>query len=311
MHRALMVLACCCVTTTARAALLQYEPFDYANVGGSIEGQTAPTGGTWVAAYSSAVAPGLIKVAAGSLATPAPILPALGNSVEIDGGPSSVGTNPTQAGKALRLPLGDGVAQDAGGTIYYSMALRIDELTGSTNVVGGFFLALNNSATATTTNPTAGAARLQARIDPLDPTKYNLGVFRNVNATAAAPSWSGPLTVGETLFVVGSYESVAGTQNDIARLWINPNPSTFADPAFSPLSTPPTLIDSSTGSGTDIGVFSILLRQSAAPHLTLDELRIGTDWASVTVPEPCTLVMMALGIAGVGRFRRRKCTASR
>ena len=64
MHRALMVLACCCATT-ARAALLQYEPFDYTNVGGSIEGQTAPTGGTWVAAYSSAVAPGLIKIQVG------------------------------------------------------------------------------------------------------------------------------------------------------------------------------------------------------------------------------------------------------
>jgi hypothetical protein len=302
--RHLAILLVCCCAFPARAALLQYEPFNYSNIGGSIEGQTTPTGGTWVGAYTSAVTPGLIKVASGNLAVPPELKAAVGNSIELDGGPSTVNTNPQQTGKALRLPLGGGVALDAGGTVYYSLALRIDELTGSTNVNGGFFLALNNSTGATTTNPTAGGARIQGRIDPTDPTKYNLGVFRNVNAVAAAPSWSGPLTVGETIFVVGSYESVPGAQNDIARLWINPNPSTFGDPAFSPLTTPPTVIDNSTATGTDIGIASILLRQSAAPHLTLDELRIGTDWASVTVPEPSSLALLVVSV-GMMAWRRR------
>ncbi len=302
-----MFLVCCCALP-AQAALLQYEPFNYSNVAGSIEGQTTPTGGTWVSAYTSGVAPGLIKVASGNLAVPSPMTPPLAgsNSVELDGGPSSVNTNPQQLGKALRLPLGGGVAVDSGGTVYYSAALRIDDLMGSTDVVGGFFLSLNNSAGATTTNPTANAAKIQARIDPTDPTKYNLGIFRNVNAAAAATSWSGPLTVGETIFIVGSYEAVAGAQNDIARMWINPNPSTFADPLFSPLTTPPTVMDNSTGSGTDIGIASILLRQSAAPHLTLDELRVSDDWASVTpvVPEPGSLALWLVGVS-VMSWRRR------
>jgi PEP-CTERM motif-containing protein len=304
--RHLAILLVCCCAMPAQAALLRYEPFSYADaVGTTIEGKTNPDGETWVAAYGNSVAPSLIKVAGADLAGPFPV-PPLTVAAELDGGPSTVATNPQQVGKSLRLPLGGGVAVDSGGTIYYSLALRIDELTGSTNVVGGFFLSLNNSAGATTTNPTANAAKIQARIDPNEGDKYNLGIFRNINATAAAPSWSGPLTVGETLFLVGSYEAVPGAQNDIARLWINPNPSTFGDPLFSPLTTPPTLIDNSTGSGTDIGVASILLRQSTAPHLTLDELRVGTDWASVTpvVPEPGSWALLLVGL-GVMSCRRR------
>jgi hypothetical protein len=240
---------------------------------------------------------------------PAPIPGAVGNSAEIDGGPSSVATNPQQNGKALRLPFptGTGVAVDSGGTVYYSMALRINDLMSSNTTTGGFFFGLNNSAGATTTNPTAAAARLQARVDSTDGTKYNLGIFRNLSATAAATSWSGPLTVGDTLFVVGSYEAVAGAQNDVARLWINPSSSTFGDPLFSPLTTPPTLIDNSTGSGTDIGILSVLLRQSPAPFVTLDELRVGTSWADVTpVPEAsAALLFLTAACAVIGGCRKR------
>jgi hypothetical protein len=284
---------------TASAAPLVYEPFDYPADGTTIEGKTTADPATWVGAYA-APAPSEITMAgaAGSLAVPSPLQAAAGNSAEIDGSGNG-------AGKALRLPFpgGAGIAQDAGGTLYYSLALRVDELTGSTNVVGGFFLGLNNSAVATTTNPTAAAARLQGRIDPTDGTKYNLGVFRNVNAAAAAPSWSGPLNVGDTLFLVGSYESVAGTQNDVARLWINPDPSTFngTEPAA-------TLVDNSTGTGTDIGVFSMILRQGPAPHMTIDELRVGTSWADVTpVPEPGTLTLLGTGLAAAAGCRRRRC----
>jgi hypothetical protein len=281
---ALVVLAPCSIVS---AALLRYEPFDYTDTGTNVEGKTTADGGTWVSAYAAA-APTEITVAGGNLAVPHPLLPPVGNSAEVDGSGNG-------AGKAIRLPLGGGIAQDAGGTMYYSMALRVDALTGSTNTSGGFFAALNNGAGATTANPTAAAARLQGRIDPVDPTKYNLGIFRNVNATAAAPSWSGPLTLGETIFLVASYESVPDVQNDIARLWINPDPSTFGDASFSLLDTPPTVIDSTTGVGTDIGVFSMILRQGPAPHVTLDELRVGTTWADVTpTPEPASFGLLLI-----------------
>jgi hypothetical protein len=291
--RSLAILLVCCCTVPAQATLLVYEPFDYDAVGTTGEGQTAPSGQTWVAAYGPAppmtpIPPNVIKVVGGNLAAPSPLQPAIGNSAEIDGSGNG-------AGKAIRLPLGGGAAQNSGDTVYYSLALRVDDLAGSTNVVGGFFLGLNNSAVASTANPTAAGARLQGRIDPNNAAMYNLGIFRNVNAAAAAASWSGPLSVGQTLFLVASYETVPGDQNDIARLWINPDLSTFGDPSFSPLTTPPTLIDNTTMTGSDIGIASIILRQSPAPHVTLDELRVGTDWASVTaIPEPSPFFVLLL-----------------
>ncbi|HEY3392787.1 MAG TPA: hypothetical protein VGK58_08770 [Lacipirellulaceae bacterium] len=284
--RSLATLFVCCCAVPVRADLLVYEPFDYAT-GGAVLGQTSVTSQTWVSAYA-ADAPDSIKVANGNLTVPMPLQPAVGNSAEIDGSGNG-------AGKAIRLPLNGGAAQNSGDTVYYSLALRVDDLSGSTQMVGGFFVGLNNSAVATTSNPTAAAARLQGRIDPTNSTMYNLGIFRNVNAAAAATSWSGPLTVGETLFLVASYETVAGNQNDIARLWINPDPSTFNDPLFSPLTTPPTIIDNTTSTGSDIGIASILLRQGPAPHVTLDELRVGTDWASVTaIPEASPFFVLLL-----------------
>jgi hypothetical protein len=301
------VIGVAAAASSASAAPFLYEDFNYPfTAGATVENNVnQPENQTWGTAYATP-APSKIQLGSGSLSVPSPMPAPSGNSAIILGTTVTVNNTET-SGKALRLPFGGtlGIAADSGGTVYYSAALRADAFSFSNNTTGGFFLGLNNSTGPTATNPSAAAARLQVRIDPIDGTKYNLGIFRNISATAAATSWSGPLTVGDTLFVVASYETVAGAQNDIARLWINPSPSTFADAAFSPVTTPPTVIDNTTATGTDIGVFSILLRQSPTPDLSLDELRVGTTWADVTpIPEPAALG--AIGLCGLGLLTRQR-----
>jgi hypothetical protein len=236
-------------------------------------------------------------VGSGSLTAPTGLPPATGNSATITG-------NGNSSGAANRLAFnnaGTGFEVDSGSTVYYSLLLRVDNVSNSNTGVGGFFLGFNNTGNlASTSGPSAVAARLQMRQDPSNTSMYNLGIVRNraptVDSGASPVNWTGPMIPGETLFLVGSIELVPGAQNDVARLWINPIASTFGA-AMAPGAT---LTDATTGSGTDIGIASIILRQSPAPFLTLDELRVGTDWASVTavaaVPEASSFLLVGCAL---------------
>jgi len=284
---------------TARSGLIVYEPFDYtANT--RVLGQTnASTGTPWrLAAGSGATDTTAINVASGNLTPPSGLPSAVGNSATINGN----GNLSCAANRLAFNSSSTGFAADSGSTVYYSLLLRGDSLSGSNNTIGGFFIGLNNTGdTASTSNPSAVAARIQARIDPVDATKYDLGIFRNVAATSGATSWSDPLSLSSTHFIVASIEQVTGTGNDIARIWIDPDPSTFAGPT----APAPTRTDNSTG-GTDIGAFSIILRQSPAPFFTLDEIRVGTSWEDVTAPEPGTSVLVFLSSFFLGFAARRR-----
>jgi hypothetical protein len=300
-YLAILLVGCCAMIaaglpSTTSADVVLYEPFDYD--AGPVLGESNPSTGTsWLLAAGSGAggATTAINVANSNPMPPAGVQPAVGNYATITG-------NGNFSGAANRLAFNSastGFAADSGSTVYYSLVLRVDDVTNSNTGVGGFFFGFNNTGNAaTTTNPGAVAARLQMRQDPGNTSLYNLGIVRNrtVDATNPIISWTGPLTPGDTLFLVGSIELVPGTQNDVARLWVDPSPGTFG------AATPPmaTLTDASTGPGIDIGIASIILRQSPAPFLSLDEIRVGDDWASVTVPETSSFLLVggALLIAG-------------
>jgi hypothetical protein len=286
----------------ASAELLIYEPFDYP-AGERVLGQTNPSTGTpWRLAAASTAGGDTtaINTDSGNLTPPPGLSPAVGNLAKITG----VG-NLSGAANRLALPAGTGSNPPATDEVeyFYSLLLRIDDVSNSTTGIGGFFIGFNNLGdTDSTPNPGSVAARLQVRQDPGDTSKYNLGIVRQRAATAADVDWTGPMTPGETLFLVASSRLVPGLQNDVSSLWINPPRSSYRD-----ASPPPaTIFDDSTGTGTDLGVFSIILRQSPAPFLTLDELRVGTTWRDVTIPEPTTLGLLAIGAVSLLLRRSRR-----
>jgi hypothetical protein len=256
---------------------LSTEPFADATASGGtayspgtpLIGQTNAQNLTWFQAGPASGLANQPMVRAGSLAIPG-LASSTGNSVAFGG----------SDGMAARFevyPLGSGATT---GTIYYCCALMLTDITGL-NGSGVFWAGFNNSNGSQTTTPTVIATRLYARAAGAG---YNLGLSK---ASSSSTDWQWDTTVhavNEIVFVVGSYTFNSGSTNDdVAKLWINPAPSSFG--AGAP--PPPTL---TTASGPDITAaiirtFLIMNRDPTEPAVgVMDELRFGTAWASVTPP---------------------------
>jgi len=277
---------------TAGAALV-YDGFNY-TAGADLVGQSPNGGGTSWAATGTSGAGGSdpIVIASGSLTVPGLAAPG-GNSITFGG-----------LGLTDRLSIGTAISS---GTIYYSFAFKVQDVTGLT-ATGGFFAGFNNSVGTQTGQPTIIGARVLTR---LSGSGYNIGISKNSSALADFSFDTTLRNVGDTIFVVGSYTFNTGTAlDDLAQLWINPNPSTFGS-ASAPL--PDLSAPTGAASGNpDLGsIASFLFRQGNAtavpPIVIADELRVDTTWAGVTpVPEPSAAITALLAGAGLLSRRRRQ-----
>lgn len=174
--------------------------------------------------------------------------------------------------------------QQTSGTVYYSFILNVTSL-GSLNLAGGYFTGFTESAN------TSFGATVWTRLDGAG---YDIGI--NPRTTPANTVWSsGTTAINNIVFIVVSYQIVAGSGNDVVRLWLNPTPG----------SSEPAATLSATNTGTDLGNLNrILIRQddaSATPSIEMDELRIGTTWASVT-PAPASTPTINTSLATLPTF---------
>lgn len=313
----------------AQAVVLLYEPFDYpvnnflsATTVGTPSSATSPIGNlapnfnNWYGTGSSAAnyqvandgqitaadltVPGLAKP---SSTTHSLTLGSDGHTFRLSLNSSSSGspnlTTPNLTNIADPLAGTDSTLQstDTGHSGYYSIALKVGNITGL-QAAGGVLMGFNNLTGGQLTNPTTVAAALTIRPKAGGAAgEFQLGVVKQGSGAFADATWDtiNTYTVASTIFVVGKYQTVGplqgspGTSDDIASLWINPAPSTFGgyDPEGAITNTFGTdvVTDSNTNGHT---LQSFVLRQTNIVNnqiplnVTYDELRVGTNWADVT-----------------------------
>ena len=287
------VLLASVASASVASASIVYDGFNYPIA--NLAGNTNPDSGTtWTKGGGSTD----IAVVSGNLTAPIPGPAPTGNMVQF--------TQSGAAAERLGLPSGWNTTT---GKLYYSLSLKVTNLTGA--ATGGAFIAgFNNNVGTATSSVTQAGARLQIRKSLTDTTKFNLGIRSDV-ATSTGTSTIGWDTTdfaagatGDTVFVICDYEfNNSSNTDDVSNIWINPDPNAFY--ANGSLGAP--TASSTGGDINSLQILSFFLREntSAGNQLQMDELRLGTGQLDVfPAPEPGSL--MALGAASLLLLNQRR-----
>ncbi len=242
------------VSTPPPPPPLLYEPFNYTNIGGAVSGNTPAN---WIPSGSGSDD---FNITTGNLSY-AGFRSSFGNSATNGGG-----------GMAIRRLIGQTINS---GTVYFSVLFNLVSYggwTGGPVTTGAQVGALTASDNA--------SFRVQILVKSNTPSTYLLGVQKGGAGSTSTFSTT-PVSLGSTVLLVGKYDFTQ-TPNPVT-LWINPASSAFG--VSEPISGSIT-----TSTGTDnLGIDRFNFRQnvltgsSSVPALMQwDELRIGTNWSSVT-----------------------------
>jgi hypothetical protein len=234
------------ISSSVSAQLLT-EPFDYPVH--ATNGLSAQSSGAWNIINTG----DSILINSGSLTYPG-FATSTGNSVTYGGS----GTDYYR-----------GFTSQTSGTVYYSFLLNISSL-GTITTTGGYALGLIDASTSNF------AARLWIRLSGAS--NYNVGI--NPGSVTANTVWSpATLTPGTTYLIVASYQFVAGSSNDVAKIWVNPSSLGGSEPAADATGTNSTATDHAL-------IQRVFLRQDNTTNtpgvMIVDELRVGTLWSEVT-----------------------------
>lgn len=253
MLRSTILLLSACVATPGLAQPLLEEPFDYADRAALLAAgwkSLGPDRSPLELADDGLSVPGL-KPGSGKRLT----VPAADNNVEAI---------------ARELPGG-------GNDVFVSVALRV----GGVGKLDGTFDSLLRIDSGGA-KPTNGAG-LFIRLNGEDANAFDLGIHKRSNGqeVQTAPALQ-KLPTGKVLFVVVRYDP-AGGEPDRVSIWINPDPATFGKDEKRP---EPTFSTPAGRDATTPWKRVVIDGPTGSPAMTMDELRVGTSWASVTPAAP-------------------------
>ncbi|PJB13136.1 MAG: hypothetical protein CO119_03340 [Flavobacteriales bacterium CG_4_9_14_3_um_filter_40_17] len=159
----------------------------------------------------------------------------------------------------------------SGNTVYASFIFRVTDLSTLTDPNGGYFAGFGQSTTVfggTVWLRTAGA-------------QFNIGI--NKATSVAENTWLPTnFDTNTDVFVVIAYDLAVGE----SRIWVNPAAGDLE------AVSPPTPDGTANLNTTRTSLSRFFLRQDSTtetPSIVFDELRIGTDWASVTPQNTASL----------------------
>lgn len=244
---------------------LMHEPFNY--IPDPVNGLFAQSGGVWVRINSG----DSILLVSGSLSYPG-LEASTANRVKYDGS----GSDYYRA-----------FTSQTSGTVYSSFILNVSALGGLTTT-GGYFTGFIQDA-----SPSLFGATVWSRLSTTAG-KYNIGI--STRSSSSPISWlADDLDPGASYFIVTAYEMIAGTANDVAKIWLNTTAIGAAEPT--PSAT------ASVATADLASVARLFLRQDNAtntPFIEIDEIRVGTTWASVTPSGAPVPALAATTLAGFG-----------
>jgi MYXO-CTERM domain-containing protein len=281
----------------AIASTISYEPFNLsagAYVLGGIGGQQPPVigyAGPWSFANTQGSASGAID--AGLLA----YSDGSGNDLPVAGGMVTISTLKTSVGHDGIGIATRGLDVPAFGPTFTSTGTQIDKgvLYLSFLSYAGSPVSLgNNSATVSLLNGGAAVLQIANQVD--------------ANCTINGVPIASPSNSSQAQLFVLKLEM--GPGNDTATVWVDPQLGLSTEPTFV------AGVNGGTLSGLNIVFNTLSLVGDRYVPLDLitktgfsyfDEIRFGTDWASVTpVPEPSGMLLAALG-ALLAWQRQRPC----
>ena len=268
----LAVAAGCLAIQSAQATLLFSEGFNYP--AGGITGQVNGNGTAWTGNNNITV----------DATDPLLTYPGL-NNISVNNLKDVWGVS---SGSAANSPAFASAVSS--GQIYYSFLLDITALPSATGT-GSYVTALNPLGS----NPNGSS-------DNLDLYVNNTGVLTmKTKGTAASSGFTASLNT--TYLVVLEYDYTA----NLASAYFDPSSSAFggSTPTAFATATPTT----SLAAFDDVGFKAAASTTSTTGTFLINNLLVGTTWADVTpaaAPEPSTLAIAGLGLAGLAIARRMR-----